>query len=94
MPSGVYARKKRKAPKPAKAGKPSTQMEQLQAALAELQERIRLMKTHDSERRALLAYCKRHELTRADLKWVIEELPKERISRKDREKALHNGDDQ
>lgn|SRR5215470_1414697 len=50
----------------------------------ELMERIRIARTGDVKRSNLLRHCERYEYSRADLRWVITNLPMERVSAKHR----------
>jgi len=50
----------------------------------ELMERIRIARTGDVKRANLLRHCERYEYSRGDLRWVISQLPMERISAKHR----------
>jgi len=84
MPRGVYKRTTTAAT--SEADRVRTQIAELQARLVVLQEREKHSAT-------VLALCRKHDLTRADLKRMIEQLPLSRITRKHREKmaARKNG---
>lgn len=60
----------------------------LLAARQEISERIKQKRSRGGIRRRLLAFCLKYELSRVDVKAVIEKLPKTRITRKDREARL------
>jgi hypothetical protein len=61
------------------------ELKAIQQAIAELQERAKMVVNNTKERVMLLAYARRHKLNRADLKWAYDQMPKLRISTADRE---------
>jgi len=62
---------------------------------SEIDERIRNERKADYKRQSLLTYCKSHDITRLDLRTIINDLPLERISTKHRlatgEKSVKRG---
>jgi DNA-binding transcriptional regulator YiaG len=65
-------------------GTPSSE-QVIAAKIAELQQRLKQMKSHDGLRQNTLRFCKANGVTRADLVWVYRQLPPTFITRKRRE---------
>jgi Helix-turn-helix domain len=61
-----------------------TTLDDLLKRMEELQERIDIERGKEGKRKLLLAHCEKQGFDRADLRWVINELPLERISHKHR----------
>jgi hypothetical protein len=65
----------------------SPELATLEQYMLDLKARIKLARSRSGKRLSLVGYCKRNDLNRADLTWVISQLPKTRLTRKDRLEA-------
>lgn len=62
-------------------------IDDLQARIAALQARLKEETSGGHKRRALLAYCQKHDIDRKDLSWVKEQLPTLYVTPKQRKLA-------
>lgn len=67
---------------------PDLEMQKIEQAIEELKARRKQLQSRDAIRTRLLRYCNEQGYTRADLFAVIAQMPKIRITRKDREARL------